>query len=152
MILLQRLVEIAASVRVKMPLNPCPLSQTPRALMSSLPSFFVFPVLLSNLSPVSGVNFGSISMSLQTSDNIFIVRSLISLCLIDAKPPFLQLKQCLILNLPPQGHVVGKFAMFNPYCKPISSQKRFFDSAKQKSPISSAVSRFDTHFLDAYIK
>ena len=46
----------------------CPLSQTLRALMSSLTSFVIvaFAVLLSNYSPVKGVNFGSISMSLQT--------------------------------------------------------------------------------------
>ena len=87
-------------------------------------------------------------MLLQTSENIFTVRSLRSLCLIDTKPPFLQLIQLtqLILNLLPQGHVVGKFAMLHPCRKRIASQKCCFDSSKPKSLVGSAVSQFDTPF------
>ena len=114
--------------------------QTPCALMSSLASFVVFAVLLVNSSSVNYVHFDSISMSLQTSDNIFAVRSLRSLCLIDMKPPFLQLIQCCKQNLLPQGHVAGKFAMLHRYRNRIASQKCCFDSSKPKSLIDSAVS------------
>ena len=120
----------------------CPVSQTPCALMSSLASFVVFAVLKPNSSPVNGVNFGSISTSLQISDNIFASLSYRSLCLKDTKPPFLQLIQCWTLNLLPQEHVVGKFAILHPYRKRIASQKCCFDSLKPKSLISSAVSQY----------
>ena len=85
-------------------------------------------------------------LSLQISDNIFAVRSVRSLCLTDMKPPFLQIIQCCILNLLPQGHVVGKFAMLHPYHKQIASQKCCFDSSKPKSLIGSDVSQFDTPY------
>ena len=65
-----------------------------------------------------------------------------SLCLKDTKPPFLQLIQCWTLNLLPQEHVVGKFAILHPYRKRIASQKCCFDSLKPKSLISSAVSQY----------
>ena len=109
--------------------------------MSSLTSFVVFAVLLSNFMPVNWI-----SMPLHTSDNIFTVRSLRSLYLIDTKPPFLQLVQYCILNLLPHGYIVGKFAMFHPYRKQIASQKCCFDSSKPKSLICCAVSQFDTTF------
>ena len=60
--------------------------------------------------------------------------------------PFLQLIQCCTLNLLPQGHVVGKFAMVHPYRKLTASQKCCFDSSKPKSLIGSAVSQIDTPF------
>ena len=120
------------------------LLKTPRALMSSPASFLVSAVLLSISLPVNGFNFGSISISLQVLDNIFAVRSLRSLCLIDTKPPFLQLMQCCMLNLLLQRHVcnVGKFTMFHPYHKQIACQK----CLKPKSLIDSDVSQFDTPF------
>ena len=114
--------------------------------MSSLASFVVFAVLLPNSLPVNGVNFGSISMSLQTLVNISAVRPLRSLCLIDTKPPLLQLIQCCTLNLLPQGHVVGTFGILHPYRKRIASQKCCFDSSKPKSLIGSVVSQFDKPF------
>ena len=110
-----------------------------RALMLSLASFVVFAVLFSYSSPFNGVNFGSTSVSFQTSDNIFAVRFLRTLCLIDTKPPYLQLIQCCILNQLRQGHVFGKFAMLHPYLKRIASQKCCFDCFD-------SVSRFDTPF------
>ena len=116
------------------------LSQCPRALMTSFASFVVLAVLLPNSSSVNGVDFSSISMPLQTSDNIFAVRSLRSLCRIDTKPAFLQLIQCCILNLLPRGHAVGKFAMLHPYRKRIASKICCLDSSKRKSLIGSAVS------------
>ena len=82
---------------------------------------------------------------MQTSDNIFAVRFLRLPCLIDTKPPFLQLI-CCILNLLPQCHVAGKVAMLHPYCKRTASQKFCFNSWKPKSPIGSAVRQFDTPF------
>ena len=111
--------------------------------MSSVTSFVVFAVLQPNSSPVNGVNFGSISTSLQTSGNI--CRSPRLLCLTDTKPPFLQLMQCCALNLLPQGHVC-KFAIPHPYRKRIATEKCCFDSSKPKSLIGSAVSQFDTPF------
>ena len=108
-----------------------PKLQTPPVLMSNLVSFVMFAVLLSNSSPVIGVNFGSISMSLQTCDNIFALRSLRSLYLIDTKPPFLQVIQFCILNLLPQGYVVSKFAMLHSYRKGIAPQGCYFDSSKK---------------------
>ena len=125
----------------------CPLSQTRCAPISSLALFVVFVVLRPNSLPVKNVNFRSISISLQTSDIIFAVRSLKLLCLIDMNPPFLQLIQCCILNLVPQGHVVGKFAMLHPHHKRIASQKCCFDSSKPKLLIGIAVSQFDTSFF-----
>ena len=113
--------------------------------MSSLILFLVLTVLLSYSLSVNGVNFGSISVSLQTSDNIFVVRSIRSLCLIDEKPLFLQLI-CFILNLLPQGQTIGKFAMLHPYCKRIPSQKCCFGSPKPNTLIISTVSQFDTSF------
>ena len=44
------------------------------------------------------------------------------------------------------GHVVGKFAMLDPYRKRIAHQNYCFDSSKPKSLIDSALSRFDTPF------
>ena len=67
----------------------CPLSQTPGTkswFRSSLASFVVFAVLLSNSSLFKGVNFGLISMFLQTSGKIFALRSLRSLRLVNTKP------------------------------------------------------------------
>ena len=112
--------------------------------MSNLASFVVFTVLLPNSLPVSDVNFGSISMSLQTLDNIFAVRALISLCY-RHEPPFLQLIQCCTLNLLPQGHIVGKFSTRHSYSKRIASQKCCFDSSKPNSLTGSAV----IHLFDA---
>ena len=70
-----------------------------------------------------------------------------SITLIDTKSPLLQLMQCCILNLVPQGHVVDKFAMLHPYRKWIVSEKCCFNSSKPKSLIGSAVSQFDTPFF-----
>ena len=114
--------------------------------MSSLASFVVFVVLLFNSLPVNGVNFGSISVSLQTSDNIFAVRYLRSLCLIDTKFPSLQLIQCCVLNLLPQVRVVSKYEMLHPYRKRSASKKYCYSNSKPKSLIGSAVSQFDTPF------
>ena len=125
------------------PLKPKILSKIPRALMLSLGSFVVSVVLLSNSSPVNGVKFW---LDFYVFANLFAARSLRSLCLIDTKPPFLQLIQCFILNLLPQGYFVGKFAMLHPYRKQITSQKCCFDSSKPKSLIGTTVSQFDTPF------
>ena len=95
-------------------------AQKPLNLKIHVASLVVFAALLSNSSPVSVFNFCSISLSLQTSDNIFVVRSLRSLCVIDTKPLFLQLIQWCILNLQPQGYVVDKFTMIHPYLEQIA--------------------------------
>ena len=87
-----------------------------------------------------------ISVSLQTSDNIFAVRSLRPLCLMDTKSPSLQLIQFCILNLPPQGHVVSKYEMLYLYCKRSPSQKCCYGNSKPKSLIGSALCQFDTAF------
>lgn len=83
----------------------CSLSQNRRTLLASLTLFIVLEVLPSNSSLVTGVTFGSISVSLQISIKIFGVRFLKSLCIIDTNLPFSQLIQCVILNLLPQAHV-----------------------------------------------
>ena len=95
---------------------------------------------------VNNNNNNNNNMFLQTSDNIFAVRSLSSLYLIDTKPPFLQLMQCCILNLQQQGHVVSKLAMLYPYRERIASQKCYFDILKPKSIIGSVMSQYDTPF------
>ena len=119
------------------------LSSFPNTTCSNVKSCFIYSVCSSaaNSSSVNSVNFGSIS--LQNLDKTFAVTSLISLCLIDRKA-FLQLIQCCILNLLPQGHVVGKSPILHPYHKQIASQKCCFYSTKPKSLIGSAVSQFDT--------
>ena len=118
------------------------MSSFPKSAWSGVSLFVVLAVLLPISSPVNGINFGSISTSLQTLDNKVAVRSLRSLCIIDMKPPFIEFTQCCTLNLPPQGHVVVTFAILQPYRKQIAS----VDSSKPKYLIGSAVSQFDTPF------
>ena len=89
----------------------CPFSQTQRALKPSLASLVAFVFLLFNYLHINGVNFGWIYFSLETSDNIFAVSSLRSLCLINIKAPFSQLICCCILNIVP--HVSQVFHCFN---------------------------------------
>lgn len=102
--------EVLVSKNLKLKNVCCPLSQIPYTIMSSLVLFVIIAVVLFSSLPVRGAEFGSMSVLLQTSYNIFIVRSPRSLCQMDIKPPFLQLIQCL--NILPQGHAPSKVACF----------------------------------------
>ena len=54
-----------------------------------------------------GCKCGSMQTSLHTSDKRLAVRSLISLCLIDGKPPLGQDKTCSTENWAPHSHSMG---------------------------------------------
>ena len=69
-------------------------TQSPFAAMSSLAPSCVLADAPERCSPVMGCRCGSMQTSLHTSDRRLAVRSLISLCLIDGKPPFGQDKAC----------------------------------------------------------
>ena len=127
--------------------NACwPLLQNPRALMSSLATFDQFVVFPCRSSPDKDNNFGSISVSLQTSNTILAVRSRKSLCLILTKRPFLRLMVCWISNLLPHGQNVGRFAISQLSRNLTESQNCYFDSSKPCSVIGNIVIPFDTPF------
>ena len=88
MVLLQGFVWISTGVCIKYPyIEKCLMTSIPNlpVLMPSLASFDRFLVLPWSSSPGRGNNFGSISVSLQTSDTILAVRSDKSLCLMLTK-------------------------------------------------------------------
>ena len=116
-------------------------TQNPRARAWCLASLDLFAVRLRRFSPLNGTSFGSISVSKHTSDNIFAVRSLNSLCLIVAKPPFLQPILC-VSNLLPHGQV-GNFEISHPCLKPVESQNC---CSKPCSAMGNTVSQLDTPF------
>ena len=62
-----------------------------------------------------------LSTSLHIIDNILLVKSHTSLCLIVIKPPFLQLIACFISILGPHAHIEGIFINFHPYLTRIPS-------------------------------
>ena len=81
----------------------CPCIQRPRALISTLTSLEMFDILPCSFFPENGVSLGSVSVSLQTFDITFAVRSRKSLCRVDVKSSFLQFILCSVSNLLPQG-------------------------------------------------
>ena len=74
-------------------------------------------------SPVMGCRCGSMQTSLHTSDRRLAVRSLISLCLIDGKPPFGQVKACSTEKWEPQSQLRGTRDGYHPYHKHRASWK-----------------------------
>ncbi len=82
-------------------------SQKPFAAISKRAPSWVLEEAPLRCSPVIGCRSGSTHTSLHTFVRRFAVKSLISLCLIDGKPPFGQERACSIENLAPQPHVEG---------------------------------------------
>ena len=90
--------------------NACwPLTENPLDFISTLALLLALAVRFSNVSPVTGSSFDSISTCLHTSAGRFAVKSWRSLCLIVTNPPFLQLIECWMSTLDPQLHVDGMF-------------------------------------------
>ena len=81
--------------------------QKPLAAMSRCAPSWALEVAPMRTSPVIGCRSGSMQTSLQTSVRRLAVRSLISLCLMDGKPPFGQDRACSTKNLAPHPHVDG---------------------------------------------
>ena len=102
---------------------------------SRLASLDLFAVRLLRSPPLNGTSFISILVSLHTSDNILLVGSLKSFCLIVTvsflqKVSFLQLILCCVSNFLPHGHIVGNFEISKPYLKLEESQEFCFDNSK----------------------
>ena len=81
-----------------------------------------------------------------TSDKSFAVKSLTSLWGMLINPPFLQDILCWIVNVGPQAHVVGKFAIDQPYRNLILSRNYCFVKSNPFSTIESTNNQFDTPF------
>ena len=84
-----------------------PCLQKFRAFISSRASSLTFAVLSWNISPPSGVSWGSALTFVHTLSKRQVKRSLTLLCLWLMKPPLLQFKAWVTLNLSPHTHVVG---------------------------------------------
>ena len=104
----------------------------------------ILNTLLCSSSPDIGLNLDSISVSLQTSGIIFAVRSRRSLCPMDIKSTFLQLILCWTSNLPPQGQVVRRLVISQPYRSLIESQNWVLNSSNWNSVTGSTVNQFET--------
>ena len=103
----------------------------------------MFDVLPCSSSPDNGVNLGSFSVSLHTSD-IFAARFHKSLCRMDIKPPFLQLLLCWVSNLLPQGQVVHRLIISQAYRSLTEPQNSCLDSSNPNLVIGSTACQFET--------
>ena len=113
--------------------------------MSNLASLVSTAVRCSIRSQVSGNNVGSTCTSWHTSDKSIAVKSLTSLWRVLMNPSFLQDILYWIVNVDPQAHVVGKFAIDYPYRTLILS-KTCFVRSNPFSTIGSISGKCDTPF------
>ena len=109
------------------------------------------PVCASAVGPVrtsfvTGWSSGSMVTSWHTSVRRVAVRFLISLCLIDGKPPFAQERACLTEKKKPQAHLVGSLSGVQPYRNARASWKAPLCSAKPCSERGRTVSHVDEPF------
>ena len=87
---------------------------TPFATISSHAPSCVLAVAPVRPSSVTGCSTGSMRISLQTSVRGVAVRSRISLCLMDGKPPLAHDSACSTEKLLPQSHFDGRFDGVQP--------------------------------------
>ena len=92
-------------------------------------------------SPVIGCKCGSMQTSLHTSDKRLAVKSLISLCLIDGKPPLGQDKTCSTENWVPHSHSMGMREGSQPYLKHRASRKALLCKVNLNSATGRAVNQ-----------
>ena len=85
-------------------------------------------------------------MSWHTSVRRVAVRSLISLCLIDGKPPLAQDRACSTEKVEPQAHLAGNLSGVQPYRSVRSSWKAPLCNAKPCSESGRMVSQVDEPF------
>ena len=83
-----------------------------------------------NCSPVIGCSLGSTCTSWHTSVNKVVVKSRMSLCLMEGNPPLGHAKECSIENLAPQGQYRGNHAGSQPYRRATVSWKAVLCKAK----------------------
>ena len=83
------------------------LPQKPSAAISNLAPSCLLADAPDSASPVMGCRCGSMATLWQTSAMRLAVKSLVSLCRIDGKPPFAHDNACSTEKLVPQEHVVG---------------------------------------------
>ena len=114
--------------------------------MSNLASLVSTAVRCSIRSQVSGNNVGSTCTSWHASDKSIAVKSLTSLWRVLMNSPFLQDILYWIVNVDPQAHVVGKFAIDYPYRTLILSKTVVLWDQIRFSIIGSINGKFDTPF------
>ena len=83
------------------------LTQKPMAAMSRRVPSCLLDEAPVRISPVTGCSSDSVQTSLQTSVRRLAVKSRISLCLMEGKPPLGHDTACSMENLMPQLHVDG---------------------------------------------
>ena len=106
------------------------------------------PVCASAVGPVrTSFVMGLMVTSWHTSVRRVAVRFLISLCLIDGKPPFAQERACSTEEEEPQAHLVGSLSGVQPYRNARASWKAPLCSAKPCSERGRTVSHVDEPFL-----
>ena len=84
--------------------------------------------------------------SWHTSVRRVAVRSLISLCLIDGKPPLAQDRACSTEKVEPQAHLAGNLSGVQPYRSARASWKAPLCNAKPCSESGRTVSQVDEPF------
>ena len=77
------------------------------------------------------------------------VKFLISLCLIDGKPPLVQERACSTERVEPQSHLAGSLSGVQPYRSAKASWKASLCNAKSCSESGRMVSQMDEPFSHA---
>ena len=123
-----------------------PPPHTPFAEMSSLAPSCELAVAPDSWSDVVGCRLGSMHTSLHTSVRRLAVRSRISLCLMEGKPPLAHESACSTVKLLPQSHLDGRFEGDHPYRRAMASWKAALCSEKPCSLRGRAVSQVEAPF------
>ena len=131
---------------IKKGLFKSPPPHTPFAKMSSLAPSCELAVAPDSWSDVVGCRLGSMHTSLHTSVRRLAVRSRISLCLMEGKPPLAHESACSTVKLLPQSHLDGRFEGDHPYRRAMASWKAALCSEKPCSLRGRAVSQVEAPF------
>ena len=116
------------------------------AEMSSLASSCELAVAPDSWSGVVGCRFSSMHTSLHTSVRRLAVRSRISLCLMEGKPPLAYESARSTVKLLPQSHFDGRFEGDHPYRRAMALWKAALCNEKPCSLRGRAVSQVEAPF------
>ena len=119
---------------------------TPFAEMSSLAPSCELAVAPDSWSGVVGCRFGLMHTSLHTSVRRLAMRSRISLCLMQGKPPLAHESACPTVKLLPQSHLDGRFEGDHPYRRAMALWKTALCNEKPCSLRGRAVSQVKAPF------